>query len=104
MQRYWTSSVTALIVAASATPAIAQETAASNDSSEIVVTAQRREEKSVDVPITITSLSSDQLSTANVQQLTDISRVTPALRFDFSSSYVQPNIRGVGSAVVSSGS
>src|SRR3954470_1250480 len=49
---------------------------------EIVVTAQRREEASRDVPITITSLSVDQLATANVTQLSDTAKLTPGLRFD----------------------
>ena len=117
MRQLSTSAALSVIAAFLATPALAQNDAAQNDaaqsdtsqstdalSSEIVVTAQRRAEKSVDVPITVTSLGQDQLATANVQQISDIGRVTPALRFDFSSSYVQPSIRGVGNAVVSSGS
>ena len=103
MRSFWASSIVALVAATGATPVLAQASGA-YDADEIVVTAQRREEKSVDVPITITSLGSEQLATANVQQLTDIGRVTPGLRFDYSSNFVQPTIRGVGSAVVSSGS
>ena len=86
------------------TAAYAQDGADSvSNSSEIVVTAQRREERSVDVPVTVTSLSADVLETANVQDLSDIAKVTPGLRFDFASGYSQPTIRGVGTAVVSSG-
>ena len=98
------ASTLAVLAAFNATPALAQSGETEATGSDIVVTAQRREEKSVDVPITITSINEEQLATANVQQLTDIGRITPGLRFDFSSAYVQPNIRGVGSAVVSSGS
>ena len=72
-------------------------------SSEIIVTAQRREERSVDVPITITALSQSTLETANVQQLSDISRVTPSLRFDNAGAFFQPTIRGIGTAVTTSG-
>ena len=71
--------------------------------SEIVVTAQRREELSVDVPITVTSLSSEELTTANVRELADISKITPALRFDNAGAFVQPTIRGIGTAVTTSG-
>ena len=70
---------------------------------EIVVTAQRRSEKSVDVPISITALSQDQLTTANVQNLGDIERLTPALRFDYQTGFAQPTIRGIGTGITTSG-
>lgn len=76
---------------------------ASVGGSEIVVTAQRRTERSVDVPITVTSLGAEQLATANARDLVDISRVTPSLRFDASAGFIQPTIRGIGTAVVTSG-
>ena len=70
---------------------------------EIVVTAQRRVENAVDVPITITALSQDQLTTANVQSLGDIERLTPALRFDYQTGFAQPTIRGIGTSITTSG-
>ncbi len=70
---------------------------------EIVVTAQRRAEKQVDVPITITALSNQKLTDAGVQQLADISKLTPSLRFDNASGFFQPTIRGVGTPVTTSG-
>jgi iron complex outermembrane receptor protein len=88
----------------SPTAALAQDGAGNTRSDdEIVVTAQRRDEKSLDVPVTVTSLSASALETANVQSLSDIAKITPGLRFDFASGYSQPTIRGVGTAVVSSG-
>ena len=87
-----------------ASPASAQDSAvATNDSDVIIVTAQRRAEAQVDVPISITSLSEEALETANIQQLADIGKVTPALRFDFAGGFFQPTIRGIGTAVVTSG-
>lgn len=85
-------------------PALAQgnEEATANDGV-IIVTAQRRAEAQVDVPITITSLSSETLETASVSQLSDIGKITPALRFDFAGGFFQPTIRGIGTAVVTSG-
>jgi iron complex outermembrane recepter protein len=84
--------------------ALAQDTGASaREDAEIIVTAQRREERSLDVPVTVNTLTAAALETANVQDLSDIAKVTPGLRFDFASGYSQPTIRGVGTAVVSSG-
>jgi iron complex outermembrane receptor protein len=79
------------------------QTATDIPDSEIVVTAQRRAERQVDVPITITALSRETLTTANVRQLTDIGKITPALRFDNAGAFVQPTIRGVGTPVTTSG-
>lgn len=86
------------------TQAFAQDSddSASN-SGVIIVTAQRRAEAQVDVPISITNLSSDALRTASVEQLADIGKVTPALRFDFAGGFFQPTIRGIGTAVATSG-
>jgi len=69
---------------------------------EIVVTAQRRKERQVDVPISITALNAEQLTTANVQDLGDISKLTPSLRFD-NPPFYQPSIRGIGTAVTQAG-
>lgn len=70
---------------------------------EIVVTAQRRSENAVDVPISITAIDASQLGQGDVQQLSDIMKLTPGLRFDFLGGNAQPTIRGVGSAVVVAG-
>lgn len=70
---------------------------------EVVVTAQRRAERQVDVPISITALGEQQLTTAHVQNLGDIARVTPSLRFDNQAGFFQPTIRGIGTGVTTSG-
>jgi iron complex outermembrane receptor protein len=87
-----------VIGVALAAPAFAEDTV-----QEVVVTAQRRSELSRDVPISITSLSEDALQQSGVQQLGDIAKLTPGLRFDASGSFFQPTIRGVGTAVATSG-
>ncbi|MEJ5978853.1 TonB-dependent receptor [Novosphingobium sp. PS1R-30] len=76
---------------------------AADVTSEIIVTAQRRAERSVDVPITVTTLGSEQLATANVRDLADITKITPSLRFDSAAAFFQPTIRGVGTSVVTPG-
>ncbi len=70
---------------------------------EVVVTAQRREEAAVDVPITIAALDQQQLATANVQDLRDIAQLTPSIRFDNNAGFFQPSIRGIGTGVTTSG-
>ncbi len=70
---------------------------------EIVVTAQRRSERQVDVPISIAAIGPQQLATANVQTLADISKVTTAVRFDSQAAFVQPSIRGIGTGITTSG-
>ncbi|MCJ2188409.1 TonB-dependent receptor [Novosphingobium beihaiensis] len=100
------ASLFGLIGLAALTPGQAfaqQEGDTAIDSGVIIVTAQRRAEAQVDVPISITNLSSDALRTSSVNQLADIGKVTPALRFDFAGGFFQPTIRGIGTAVTTSG-
>lgn len=70
----------------------------------ILVKAQRRAERAEDVPITVTSISQDEIRKTAVQDLADIVKLTPALRFDYQGGFAQPTIRGIGSAVTTSGS
>ena len=93
-------------VMACAHPAIAQDAqgkASSNILEEVTVTAQRRTQRSLDVPIAITALGSEQLGQGGIQKLSDIQQLTPGLRFDSTGAFPQPTIRGVGTAVVVAG-
>lgn len=93
----------ALAVPVTAQAQASGESAAVPPGDEIVVTAQRRDERSVDVPITVTTLSRQALESANVQELRDIAKVTPSLRFDSQAAFFQPTIRGIGTSVTTSG-
>jgi iron complex outermembrane receptor protein len=87
-------------------PAAVAQASNNNDADqmvEIVVTAQRREEKSLDVPISVTSLRADQLTSIGATRLSDISKLTPDLRFDSVGTYMQPTIRGVGTSITTAG-
>jgi iron complex outermembrane recepter protein len=46
---------------------------------EVIVTAQRREESLTDVPISITVLSQEQISNANITNASDLATYTPSL-------------------------
>ncbi|WP_230291375.1 TonB-dependent receptor [Croceicoccus sp. Ery5] len=98
---------TASAIAMAAVPASAQDAAPADAGTDtaplIVVTAQRREEAQIDVPISITALDRNALETANVTELSDIQTVSPALRFDRQSQFVQPTIRGIGTSITTAG-
>ena len=100
------STATVSLIAASS-EAQAQSTdaaAASNAASqEIVVTAQKRSEREVDVPISITTASAKELTTKGVNDVAGLAQIVPGLRIDFSGAFSQPTIRGVGSATIGPG-
>src|ERR1700728_1819389 len=70
---------------------------------EIVVTAQKRTESAVNVPISITAVSGEALQTLGIPDVTSLPQVVPGLRIDFSGAFSQPTIRGVGSALLGPG-
>jgi len=65
---------------------------------EVVVIAQRREQQLIEVPISITALSADQLTRSGISSTADLERVTPGLEMTFNGGFLQPSIRGVSSA------
>lgn len=64
--------------------------------SEIVVTAQRRAENLQNVPISITALSSDALTSSGIDGISSLQVAVPGLAFAQSAGYSLPRIRGVG--------
>ncbi len=66
-------------------------------SEDIIVTAQRREERLFEVPISITALSGEGLKEAGVLSARDLSIVTPGLNAATQGFALQPSIRGVSS-------
>ena len=83
----------------SATPALAQEAGASEADDAIIVTARRREENLVDVPIAITSLSADQLERTGASDITAVAEQAPNVTLEASratNSTLTAFIRGVG--------
>jgi len=89
--------------AAAAETATAQTEAAAGDSQatlgEVVVTAQKRSESAVNVPISVVAVSGDSLAKSGVGSTTALAQVVPGLHMDGSGAFVQPSIRGVSTAV-----
>lgn len=93
------------IAAALSAPAFAQDTATSDDAQrsagvkEIVVTAQRKGESVLDVPLSIQATSGDQLSNSGIRQMSDLQFTTPGFLPSNSNGYNQMFIRGVGNSI-----
>ncbi len=81
------------------TPAMAQAPAPGVEDGDIVVTARRREESLIDVPISISAVSGAQLERTGAIDITDISNSAPNVTLEVSrgtNSTLSAFIRGVG--------
>ncbi len=69
-----------------------------NPIEEVIVTAQKREERAFDVPMSIVALQGAQLEARGIDNLTDIATSVPGVATASlgGASASQPNIRGVG--------
>lgn len=91
-----------LIVAGFAAPASAQVADPQIDDArglEIVVTAQKREQRLVDVPISIAALGSEQLENNQINEIRDFTGQVPNLfvnNFNGRADTVRLFIRGIG--------
>lgn len=97
-----------IIAIAWATSAAAQEMPASAPAAEqrdhdIVVTAQRRSERLVDVPITVATASAADLEQAGPTSLENLTKITPGVYFQRAAYGLSPTVRGIGSTLSSSG-
>lgn len=84
--------------ASSSGQAVGAADAGKAEESEIVVTAQRRSERLTDVPIAITAITAERLTTAGLSGATDLGIVTPGLTVPALGAFAQPTIRGIGSS------
>ncbi|HET8750495.1 MAG TPA: TonB-dependent receptor [Sphingomicrobium sp.] len=76
-----------------------QDTAAEASDQAIVVTARRRNELLLDVPVAVTAFSSEQLDRQGALDITDIADTTPNVTLEVSrgtNSTLTPFIRGIG--------
>ncbi|HEX7784482.1 MAG TPA: TonB-dependent receptor [Sphingobium sp.] len=70
---------------------------------DIVVTAQRRSERWVDVPISIAAVSPSALEQAGPTSLENLTKVVPGAYFQRAVYGLSPTIRGIGSTLPASG-
>lgn len=77
-----------------------EQEAASTGVDEIVVTAQRRDERVQNVPISITALSGADMKRAGINDVSRLEQVTPGFTFGRSGSDARPSIRGVRTETV----
>ncbi|HEX2812763.1 MAG TPA: TonB-dependent receptor [Sphingopyxis sp.] len=94
------SATSALSLLAFTPAAQAQEAgASSDDGNEIIVSARRRDERLIDVPIAVTALSADTLAKAGAIDITDVANMAPNTTLENSrgtNSTLTAFIRGVG--------
>jgi iron complex outermembrane receptor protein len=64
---------------------------------EIVVTAQRRAERLIDVPASVTALSAATLESASIASTFDLAQVTPGLQVSNTGTFTSFSLRGVSS-------
>jgi len=105
----WMMFASALAVAwASAAQAqnIAQTAPAEADTTsvaDIVVTAQRRAERLVDVPLSVATAAPEELERAGASSLENLTKVTPGVYLQRAVYGLSPTIRGIGSTLAASG-
>jgi len=86
-------------------PALAQPVSggSATEIGEVVVTAQRREQRSIEVPVSIVSNSAEQLERANISSTLTLGSVVPGLLMTRTGAPAAPSIRGVSTKVASPG-
>ena len=88
--------------AAAAQPVAAEE---ADTGDAIIVTAQKREEKLLDVPIAITAISADALDNQKIEGGSELLRAVPNVNFSKSNfSMYNFSIRGIGTKAISASS
>jgi iron complex outermembrane receptor protein len=73
-----------------------------SDVNEIIVTAQRRSERLVDVPISVATASPADLERAGPTSLENLTKVTPGVYFQRAAYGLSPTVRGIGSTLPAS--
>jgi len=97
------SAVGALLTAVGYAAPVEAATTTKGDSEEIVVTAQKRSESLVNVPIAVVAVSGSSLAKSGVTDMASLGTVVPGLHIDDAGAFFQPSIRGVGTAIAGAG-
>lgn len=92
----------AVALAILATPAFAQSASEEgNTTNEIIVTAQKREERLLDVPVPVTAVGSSDLLAQNQTKAQDFFASVPGVNLQFQNNRAQLSIRGISTGPVS---
>jgi iron complex outermembrane receptor protein len=93
------SACTAAIMAGAPSPALAQSEARA-DSGEIIVTARKRQESILEVPVVVTAISNEKLQATGIANVTELPKLVPGLVIagNLLSIGPQVTIRGVGTS------
>ncbi|MEM9403979.1 MAG: TonB-dependent receptor plug domain-containing protein, partial [Pseudomonadota bacterium] len=96
--------ITAVLSSGFATMAAAQE-GANSTYDEITVTARKREENIQDIPVAVSAVTASQIEDLNIQDLSEVSKLTAGLVFDneFGRGSNRPVIRGQANILGDSG-
>ncbi|HEY0682171.1 MAG TPA: TonB-dependent receptor [Steroidobacter sp.] len=70
---------------------------------EIIVTAQRRSERLVDVPISVAAVSISEMERAGAMSLESLNKLVPGIYLQRDVYGLSPTVRGIGSTLSSSG-
>jgi iron complex outermembrane receptor protein len=100
---FLSGAIAALATGASAQPTGGQESAKATMVGEVIVTAQRREERVRDVPLSITAATAEMLTNAGIQTTADLQKITPGYMIYMYGGAPQPVIRGISSGGASAG-
>jgi iron complex outermembrane receptor protein len=76
-----------------------QDATAPGDENEILVTAQRRSERLVDVPISISTVSAENIELAGQDSLMSLNKLVPGIYMSKPVYFLSPTVRGVGSTL-----
>ncbi len=95
----------AVIDGASAQEADSASQAQSSQFQDIVVTARKREEGALNIPVTVTALSAETIQNSNLTSIETVAAMTPQLQVNRqpSGSGATLSMRGIGSTSTSSG-
>ena len=77
--------------------------AATTTLTEVVVTAEKRKESVMNVPIAMAALPGAALKTFGIQNTQDLQFAVPALQFSNTGAYAQSYIRGIGTRLLQNG-
>jgi iron complex outermembrane receptor protein len=97
------SAIPTTVMAQSAAAGTGSATSQGSQLDEIIVTAQKREQRAIDTPLSVTALDANALADHQISSLVDLAFVSPGLRVGDQNGVNRIFIRGIGLTSFSSG-